>query len=492
VIERRLGDAVATAEFAPYRFVFDQFIGLHVSLITFLTTQHPMRTVRDAENYLARLECVSSCLDDGIAEARSAAAAGIVPPTFILERTIEQLDGLLAAASDHVLVTTFARRLGEVTDVSGDRSAAFIAAATAEVTGTVLPALARVRALLVEQLPQSTVDAGVWRLPRGAAYYAQQLAAYTSSSLSAGEIHAIGLREVARIEGEMDTILRELGYPDGAIEERVTRLNQTLMPASDADPRDGIVEQLRAIVRDAEHRCEAVFDLRPKAPVTVMREPAFSEKSAAAHYTLPAPDGSKPGTYWVPLAEIGPKVPWLGIGLKSTAYHEAVPGHHFQLAIEQELSELPHFLKRSAFGYDAAYAEGWALYSEQLAAENDWYAGDLPGRLGYLHMQLFRARRLVVDTGLHDRQWTRQQAIDYGFPASEIERYIVWPGQACSYMIGQLRIFEIRDRARAQLGERFSIKEFHNVLLSGATMPLTVLADHVDAWIAARLESSPG
>jgi len=259
-------------------------------------------------------------------------------------------------------------------------------------------------------------------------------------------------------------------------------VNETLRWPVEPDPREAIVARLQDIVADAVRRSEAVFALRPASPVTVKREPAVSEGSAAAHYTTPAPDGSQPGIYWVPLAEIGPNVPWLGISMKSVAYHEAVPGHHFQLAIEQESPDLPRFRKLGAFGYDPSYAEGWALYSEQLTSEFDWYGDDLPARLGFLQMQLFRARRLVVDTGLHDLRWTRQQAIDYGFPPSEIERYVIWPGQACSYMIGQLRILEIREHARATLGDRFSVKDFHDAVLSRGTLPLAVLAREVEAW----------
>jgi uncharacterized protein (DUF885 family) len=172
----------------------------------------------------------------------------------------------------------------------------------------------------------------------------------------------------------------------------------------------------------------------------------------------------------------------LGVALKSTAYHEAIPGHHFQLSIQQESTELPRYRKLGIFGFNSAYIEGWALYAERLAAENGWYEGDLPGELGYLHLQLFRARRLVVDTGLHAQKWTRQQVIDYGFTPTETERYIVWPGQACSYMIGQLRIMELREKARAALGPKFSIKEFHNVVLRVGSVPLAVLAQDVDAW----------
>jgi len=487
IIRWTLDDAIRGSDFAVNRFVFNQFGGLHLGLVQFLTTTHPIRNRRDVENYLARLTRVAPCLDEGVAEAKSAAAAGVQPPKFILERVLGQLDGFLAVPPEkNVFVQTLGERMALLGDaLSAEDRTKFTAAAEQEVRATVLPAFTRVRALLAAQLPAATDDAGAWRLPRGEAYYASNLASMTTTQKTAAEIHAIGLREVARISGEMETILKQLGYTEGTLQERLEQLNAKLNPPTEPDPRAALLEQVSAAVRDAERRSASVFDLRPKSPVIVKREPAFSEASAAAHYTDPAPDGSAPGIYWLPLADLGPRCTWLGAGLKSTAYHEAIPGHHFQLALQQESTELPRYLKLGIFGANSAYIEGWALYAERLAAENNWYEGDLPGKLGYLNMQLFRARRLVVDTGLHAMKWTRQQVIDYGFTPTETERYIVWPGQACSYMVGQLRILELRERAQAELGARFSIKEFHNVVLRGGSMPLDVLAGEIDAWIAA-------
>ena len=290
---------------------------------------------------------------------------------------------------------------------------------------------------------------------------------------------------MARLETEMDKVLNELGFKEGSIQERSEQLNASLQLPAEPDPRPLLIERVKQVVADAERRSESDFDLRPKAPVTVKREPTFSENAAAAHYTDPAPDGSVPGIYWIPLADLSPRVTWLGSSLKSTAYHEAIPGHHFQIAIQQESTELPRYRKAGIFGFNSAYVEGWALYAERLAAENGWYEGDLPGQLGYLQLQLFRARRLVVDTGLHAQKWTRQQVIDYGFTPTETERYVVWPGQACSYMIGQLKILELREKARNALGPKFSMKEFHNVVLRVGSVPLAVLEQDVDAWIAA-------
>lgn len=483
ILEWRLRDAIANAPFAKNRFIFSQMIGLHVGLVSFLTAMHPVRNERDAENYIARLAAVAPCLEQGTSEAVEAAADGVIPPRFILERTIEQFDKLAAGdPSQQILVASFGERLSRVPEIVPQTREKFLAAATTEVRDTILPAFKRVRATLADQLSSASNDAGAWALPNGAVFYKRQLESLAGTSLSPDEIHSLGRREVARIEAEMDAILKQLGHRDGSIDERIETLNEQLYASPNGDPRAAILQQLQTILSDAGQRAKALFNLRPKSPVELRREPEFSERSAAAHYSPPAPDGTRPGIYWVPLADVGPKVPWLGIGMKSTAYHEAIPGHHFQLAIEQEAQALPYFRRRRAFGFDSSYGEGWALYAEQVCGENGWYEGDLPAKLGYLEMQLFRARRLVVDTGLHHLKWTREQAIEYGITPAEVERYITWPGQACSYMLGQLRILELRERARKALGNRFSINAFHDLVLGGGTMPLDVLARRVDAW----------
>jgi len=408
-----------------------------------------------------------------------------------VERSIEQIDKFTTIApGSNAFVATLNERLGKLGDqVTEARRQELVAAAEKEVTATVLPAYRRVRDLLASQLPLTTDDAGIWRLPHGKAAYRQALKAMTTTSLSPNEIHKIGRREVARIESEMDVILRKLGHSEGTLEERLRKVEASVSWLSGADPRAALLEKITEIMRDAERRSEAAFDLRPKAPVIAKREPAITEKTAAAHYTPPAPDGSQPGIYWVPMATMDPKSDWLGIGLRTVVYHEAIPGHHFQVALQHETPDLPRYRKRLLMGFNSAYIEGWALYAERLAMENGWYGNDLVGQLGYLGGQLLRARRLVVDTGLHAKKWTRQQVIDYGMSPQETERYIVLQGQACAYMIGQLRILELRERAQKKLGVKFDIKEFHNTILSVGCVPLEVLEKEVDGWIAARRKS---
>jgi uncharacterized protein (DUF885 family) len=484
IIEHRLRDVAASANFAQHRFVFNSFVGLHLSLVTFLSTMHPLRNERDAENYLARLEQVAPRLHEGIAQADAAGKNGFVPPGFILSRAIEQLNQLTGCSpSESPLVANFARGRSQMGALAPQQSDRFVERAHRIVETAVNPALRSVRDLLQTQLAQARDVAGAWSLPDGDAYYAHCLASITGTSMSAKEIHEIGLREVARIEREMDGLLRRLGFPEGTMKQRVEALNETILPPHDPDPRPMILQQLQEIVDDAQRRSELSFDLRPSAPVIVLREPAYSEKSAAAHYTTPAPDGSRPGVYWAPLADLTPKVMWLGTGTKTTCYHEAIPGHHFQLALQQEMRGLPRFRKYDAFGFDVAFVEGWALYAEHFCDEDGWYEGDLPSRVGYLEAQLFRARRLVADTGIHAFRWTKQQAMDYGFTEAEIERYFCWPGQATAYMVGFLRILELREKAKRALGDRFSIKAFHNAMLRGGGMPLDVLAHEIDRWV---------
>jgi len=392
VIRWSLEDVVTLSGFPGYRYVFDQFNGFQLDLINALTQSHPIRRAGDVENYIARLPQVAPRVDEAIAEARAAEAAGILPPRFIVQRMIEQLDGFVKQpARENVFVTTLGTRMALMPEpVAQDARSSSMAAAEKAVAESIIPAYQRIRALLAEQLPKTNDDAGVWRLPGGNEYYATQLATYTNTRLTADEIHAIGLREVARIEGEMDTILRQLGYANGTVNERYRQLEAAVQPKAPGDPRPQILAEAEKWVRDAEKRATLVFDKTPRARVEVRREPAFSEKTAAAHYTDPAPDGSRPGIYYLPL----PGAPYELVRMRSLAYHEAVPGHHFQIAMQQELTSLPKY------------------------------------------------RRLMI--------------------------------------------IELREKARAALGDRFSLKAFHNLVLETGSVPLEVLGQEVDAWIAAQ------
>ncbi len=475
LIRWTLDNVAGYADFKSHPYIFDQFTGLQLELINSLTQSMALKSPREVENYLTRLDLVAGLVDQGISEARAAEDAGVIPPKIVLQRSIEQLDGFLKTSPhDNVFVSTIEKRAGT------NASPASIAAAEKTVSETIIPAYRRIRELLADQMKRASDDVGVWRLPKGDAYYAHRLAEFTTTNMTAEEIHALGLKEVTRLEGEMEGILKQLGYANGTIQQRYEQAEKAAQLPAAPDPRPKLLAEYETILRDAEKRSADLFDLRPKAPIEVRREPAFSEKTAAAHYNDPATDGSRPGIFFVPLP--GPTFEMLR--MRSLTYHETVPGHHYQIALQQEIPGLPRYRQLGIFGANSAYIEGWALYAERLADENGWYEGDPKGRLGYLEMQLFRARRLVVDTGIHAMHWTRQQAIDYGIDPTEVERYIAYPGQACSYMVGQLKIIELREKARAALGPKFSIREFHNVVLRSGSVPLSVLEQDVEAWIA--------
>jgi uncharacterized protein (DUF885 family) len=484
VLEWQLDSIVRAERFSGHEYLFKQSGGLPGTLVRFLTEIHPARNPLDVENYLGRLGQLAPRLDEAIVEARARAARGIAPPRFILTATIDQIERLAAPEPGRsVLVESYEQRIEKVDSISAAARRQFHSAAAKVVADSVVPALRRVIALLDEQRKTATDEAGYSRLPEGAAAYADRLRDFTSTELTANQIHQTGLEQVARIEGEMDKVLRQLNYLEGSVKERYQRAMDDYSYPDAPDVRTTILADYENIIRDAEQRAGALFDLRPKASVVVRRIPEYQERNAAANYALPARDGSRPGAFNVPL--VGPKFPRLS--MRALTYHEAVPGHHFQLALQQEDKDLPRFRADAILREGTnAFAEGWGLYAEALAIENGWYDDDLPSKLGALQFQLWRAQRLVVDTGLHTKGWTRQQAIDYGISVSEVERYVTWPGQACGYMIGQLKILELRDKTRRELGDKFSLKEFHNVVLRTGTVPLEVLEEVVDEYIATK------
>jgi len=483
VMRWSLDNVIANEPFEDYNFVFSQFSGVQNGLVNFMTNTHPMRNKQDVDSYLARLDQVGMRMDEALVRARAAAAKKLIPPRFILERAQFQVDHFLKpSAAENVFVTSLTERSAALKDLTPEARSAAIARATSIVESKVRPAYARVQAFMTEIHPATTDVAGISRLPNGAAAYARALENFTSTKLTADQIHTIGLREVARIEAEMDKHLTSLGLSEGGIEARMKQLDARFQPKGEGDPRPGIIASYNEMVRDAERRSAPLFKLKPRAPVDVRRVPPMTEPSAAAHYSMPAPDGTRPGIFWVPL--VGPTFPM--IRMRSLSYHEAVPGHHFQLAIQQEMKDLPKFRSQRIFSGGSAHSEGWALYTERLAVEQGWYEGDVPGLLGALGSELFRARRLVADTGLHTKNWTRQQAIDYGMGVQETERYIVWPGQANAYMIGMLRILELRQKAQTELGDKFSLPAFHDLVLGAGSVPLDVLGNLVDNWIAGQ------
>lgn len=483
----QLDTVVREEPYLDYTFPLEQMNGANVNLIESLTVRHPLANEKDAENYVVALRQVSTRMEEATAEARALAAKNIIPPKFILNATIKQMQGFVdTSPGQNPFVAIFAQKM-EAAKIPEPRREALRSEAEKIVSGEVYPVWKNAIATLQSQLPRSTDDAGLWRLKGGANAYAYFLRRYTTTNLTPEQIHQIGLNQVARIEKEMDTIFRRLGRTEGTINQRSEKLKQDMAYPLTEQGRATIMADADGILRDAEKRAAVLFDKTPKSRVVVQPFPRFREANAAANYNSPAPDGSRPGVIQIPLRpEMMTK-----FALRSLIYHEGVPGHHFQIALQVENKELPRFRQIGAFGNISALVEGWGLYAERLAAESGWYEGDPEGQLGQLYDALWRARRLVVDTGLHAKHWTRQQAIDYGIEASEVERYVVFPGQACSYMIGQLKIVELREKARKALGDKFSLREYHDVVLDTGTVPLEILERQVDAYIASARNRNP-
>ena len=487
LMQWQLDTVVREEPYLDYTFPLEQMNGANVNLIETLTVRHPLANEKDAGNYIAALRQVSTRMEEATAESRALAAKNTIPPRFILNATIKQMQGFIdPSPSQNPFVAIFAQKI-EAAKIPESRREALRGEAEKIVSREIYPAWKNAIATLESQLPRSNDDAGLWRLKGGADAYAYFLRRYTTTNLTPEQIHQIGLDEVARIEKEMDTIFRRLGRTEGSVNERSEKLKQDLgYPRTEAG-RMALMADADSILRDAEKRSAALFDKTPKSRVVVQPFPRFREANAAANYNSPAPDGSRPGVIQIPLR---PEM-MTRFALRSLVYHEGVPGHHFQIALQVENKDLPRFRQIGAFGNISALVEGWGLYAERLAAESGWYDGDPEGQLGQLYDALWRARRLVVDTGLHAKHWTRQQAIDYGIEASEVERYVVFPGQACSYMIGQLKIIELREKARKALGDKFSLREYHDVVLDTGTVPLEILERQVDAYIASARNRKP-
>jgi uncharacterized protein (DUF885 family) len=475
---------VDAAKYDDYIFPLDQFNGANIWLPNTLTVSHPLRVSKDATHYVARLRQVGPRMAEAVVESRRRAEKDLIPPRFILNLTIDQMRRFVETpAARNPLVTSLDERAAAIKELTPDARAAVVAEAERIVRDSVYPEWQKAIAYLESLVPRSADRAGLWRLEGGAEAYGHFLNAFTTTGLTPDQIHEIGLRKVAELERDMDALLRKLGRSQGTVKERVAQLKKDLSYPLAEDGRKQIMSDIDGMIRDAERRSAALFDARPKGPVIAQPFPRFREANAAASYTAPPLDGSRPAIFQMPLRPDQ----MTRFGLRTLVLHETVPGHHFQIALMVENASLPKFRQARLFGGISAITEGWALYAERLAAESGWYADDPEGLLGQMEKELWRARRLVVDTGLHAKRWTRERAIDYGIEASEIERYVVMPGQACSYMIGQLKILELRDRARTQLKDKFSERAFHNVVLGVGAVPLAILEREVDRYIRTTL-----
>jgi len=487
ILDYFLQQSVDAEPFLYHNYPVNQLFGIQNDLPDFLINIHQVTTVQEAEDYLARLNKVPVKFDQTIAGLQLRQEAGIVPPRFVVERVLGEMRNLISKlATENTLYTTFAEKLDAISMI-GDKRDPLLAACAAALEEQVYPAYEKLIGFMDQQLAIAAEDDGVWKLPNGDAFYAYALRDQTTTRMTPEEVHQLGLRETERIQGEMDAILRGEGLTEGTVGERMLQLNRDprFLYSNDDAGREACLADYRSIIEEVNAGINTVFDLRPAASVAVERIPEFRQDGApGAYYQMPAMDGSRPGTFYANLRDMSAMAKF---GMRTLAYHEAIPGHHFQIAIQQEI-EGPTFRKMPLF---TAYTEGWALYAEQLAWEQGFQKNPYDN-LGRLQGEIFRAVRLVVDTGIHYKRWTRQQAIDYmvantGMEAAEvtteIERYIVNPGQACAYKVGMLKILELRERARNALGDQFDIKQFHNHVLANGALPLDVLEKVIDRYI---------
>ena len=469
---------------SPY--AVSQLTGSYQSLPDFLDSQHTIETAADAEAYLSRLSGFATLLDQESEVVRRDVARGIIPPDFVLSQTITQMNALHdAPVESSNLVQSLVRRAKDK-GLAGD----WQARATAIASKDVLPALARQRDLIASLQPHAVHTAGVARLPQGAEFYALSLKNYTTSDMPPAEIHKTGLALIAQQTADIDTILRAQGMTQGTVGQRLNKLftDPKYLYANTDAAKEQLIADLNVLVEKVQARLPEYFATLPKAKLTIRRVPKTIEAGApGGYYQSGALDGSRPGAYYINLRDSAEVPRWT---LPTLTYHEGIPGHHLQGSIAQE-APLPMIRKVQFF---SGYGEGWALYAEQLAVEMGMYATDPIGHVGQLKDAMFRSVRLVVDTGMHTMGWSREQAIKFAVDtlgdkesvlATEIERYCVWPGQACSYMLGKLTWLRLRDKARTAMGPKFDIRTFHDAGLRPGAMPLTALENRIDAYIAA-------
>ena len=489
VLDWFLSDQVEGGRFLYMDFPVNQLAGIQSELPAFLIGSHPLRDRGQAERYLRRVARIGVAFDQVIEGLRLREERRFTPPRFVLHRVIEQIRAFTASPPErNPLYTNFAQKIRGARGVDETRRQEMLGRLETEIRTVVEPAYRRLDDVLSALEPGASTLDGVWALPNGDAWYAHLLRSHTTTGMSADSIHALGLREVARIQAGMRALLEAHGRDArdlGAALKRLAHEPRFLYTADDSG-RARMLADYGRILDDAERRLDPLFDVRPKSRLEVKAVPAFMQAtSAGAYYEPGALDGSRPGTFFANLRDPRETARW---AMPTLAYHEGVPGHHLQLSIAQELSGVPLFRRFIPF---TAYQEGWGLYAEQLALEHGFEA-DAFDSLGALDAELFRAARLVVDTGIHRKRWTREQAIDYmvrttGLPesklVSEVERYIVMPGQACAYKVGELEILALRQRAMDRLGPRFDLKRFHHVVLCNGAVPLTVLERLVEDWI---------
>jgi len=486
-----LDDIIEQASFDYSGYRVNQISGPTVDLPQFLTDIHVIKNEKSVKRYVSRLNEFGRVLSETKARVEDDRAHGVTPPDFIIDKAIGVMRAFIEkGAAENALVTTLPAKLDKIEGLSDGKKEAYVAEATKIVSDKIIPGYETMIALFEDMRKTATHDAGIWRIPDGEKIYAAALHSNTTTDLSADEIHEIGVSEVNRIEAEMDAILQGQGLAEGSVSDRVKRLMQDpaqQFPNTD-EGRQQLLEFLNGINTEIMAEAPKYFITIPKQPLEIVRVPEYSQDSSpGGYYNPPALDGSRPGRFYINLKSTADNPRFT---LSTLFYHEGVPGHHFQLSASQLIKGVPLLRKVSPFN---AYSEGWALYAERIAkTDMHRYDTDPLGDLGRLQAEMFRAVRLVVDTGMHSKRWSREEAIEYMISKTgmtedevtrEIERYVVWPGQACAYKTGQLAILRARARAEKELGDKFDLRQFHELVLGNGAMPLGILDNVVDEWV---------
>lgn len=491
VLKEMLGDPENMYRYRHHDYPVNQLYGLQNGIPRFLDTFHRVNTAEDAEHYISRLSSIDTKMEQNMEGILIREQKGIIPPTFVIDKSLVIMQEFVdQPAEENVLYVSFKDKLEEANEIAEADRMAFLDTAKNEIENVVYPAYQGYIDYFSALRAKSNTDDGAWKLPDGEAFYNYMLRSHTTTNMTANNIHDTGLAEVDRIQSEMLAIFEAEGYDPSlgvkVLFDQLAEEERFYYPDTD-EGRAQILEDYAAIIVEIEAGMAEAFNIKPKAAIEVKRVPEFSEKTApGAYYNSPSRDGSRPGIFYANLYDIKATPKY---GMRTLAYHEGVPGHHFQLAIQQELQGIPEFRKETGF---TSYSEGWGLYAERLAWEMGFQT-DPYDNLGRLQAELFRAVRLVVDTGIHARRWTREQAIDYMLTntgitetdvISEIERYIVMPGQATAYKVGMMELLRLRDEAKQALGDKFDIRDFHDVILRDGALPLTAVREQVMKYIA--------
>ena len=484
-----LNNMVEGQKYMYHNYPLNQLSGEQSELPSFMDAIHRVENKGDAEDYITRLSKFGVRFDQVLEGVSIREKKGIIPPRFVVEKVLDQMKNFVSQdARSNILYVSFEKKLEKTKEINGTDKQELLKQAEEQISKTVYPAYNRMIEKFTQLKNVTTTDDGVWKLPDGDAFYSYALHSQTTTNMDPSQIHELGLSEVKRIQDEMRVILDGLGVTGKSVSEHLQDLAKDprfLYPSTD-EGRKQCLADYQAIIDEIDRGISSAFDIRPKSGVRVERVPEFKEKTeSGAYYNAPSMDGSRPGMFYANLRDMSELPKW---GMRTLSYHEAIPGHHFQIAIQMGLQGVPMFRKIIPF---TAYSEGWALYAERLAWEMG-FQKDPYTNLGRLQAELFRAVRLVVDTGIHRKRWTREQAIRYmldntgmaeGEVTAEIERYIVNPGQACAYKVGQLKILELREKAKKAMGDKFKLQDFHNVVLQNGAMPLDILEAQVDQYI---------